>query len=190
MSGEEIQEIQEIPEDIPVIHEDNPVVPTRGRGRPKGAKNKVKILVVDTAIPAVTLSEPTENEEAAVTMAEEPTKKEAAPIPKKPRASRTKRAQPAVTMAEEPTKKEEAAVTIAEEPTKKEEAAPIPKKPRATRTKRAQPAVTLPSEPIDPLPERRVSDHVSPIASMMISLHEMRQERMAARKAMYRNMIA
>ena len=152
MSSEEIQEIQEIPED-------NPVVPTRGRGRPKGAKNKVKIMVVDTDIPAVTLSEPTENEEAAVTMAEEPTKKEAAPIPKKPRASRTKRAQPAV--------------TLAEEPTEKEEATPIKKKP-----------------PIDPLPERRVSDHVSPIASMMISLHEMRQERMAARKAMYRNMIA
>jgi len=139
MSSEEIQEIQEIPED-------NPVVPTRGRGRPKGAKNKVKIMVVDTDIPAVTLSEPTENEEAAVTMAEEPTKKE--------------------------------------------EAAPIPKKPRASRTKRAQPAVTLPPEPIDPLPERRVSDHASPIASMMISLQEMRQERMAARKAMYRNMIA
>ena len=137
----------------------------------------------------MTLSEPTENEEASVTMAEEPTEKEAAPIPKKPRASRTKRAQPAVTMAEEPTKTEEVAVTIAEEPTKKE-AAPIPRKPRAPRTKRAQPAVTLPPEPIDPLPERRVSDHVSPIASMMISLHEMRQERMAARKAMYRNMIA
>jgi len=141
MSSEEIQEIQEIQE----IPEDKPVVPTRGRGRPKGAKNKVKILVVDTDIPAVTLSEPTKNEEAAVTIAEEPTKNEAAPIPKKPRAS---------------------------------------------RTKRAQPAVTLPPEPIDPLPERRVSDHASPIASMMISLQEMRQERMAARKAMYRNMIA
>jgi len=121
MSSEGIQEIQEIPEDNPAFHEDiiediAPVVPTRGRGRPKGAKNKVKILVVDTDIPSVTL---------------------------------------------------------AEEPTEKEEATPIQKKP-----------------PIDPLPERRVSDHVSPIASMMISLHEMRQERMAARKAMYRNMIA
>jgi len=143
MSSEEIQEIpeiqeileipQEIPQEIPEIQENKnedctdvaPIVPKRGRGRPKGAKNKVKNLVVETDIPSVTLSE---------------------------------------------------------EPTEKEEATPL-KRPRATRTKRAQP-------PLDPLPERRVPEHVSPIASMMMSLHEMQQERMAARKAMFRNMIA
>jgi len=154
MSSEEIQEIpeipqefpeipQEIPQEFPEIQENKneectdvaPLVPKRGRGRPKGAKNKVKILVVETDIPSVTLSE---------------------------------------------------------EPTEKEEAAPL-KRPRvqkhvlghATRTKRAQP-------PLDPLPERRECSGttVSPIASMMMSLHEMQQERMAARKAMFRNMIA
>ena len=134
MSSEEIQEIQEIPEDNPVIHEDiiediAPVVPKRGRGRPKGAKNKVKIMTVDTDIPSVTLHE--------------------------------------------------------------EPATPI-KKPRATRTKRAQPP------PPDPTPERHVPEHVHadsgttmhPMAQMMMSLHEIQQQRVAARKRMYRNMIA
>jgi len=55
MSSGEIQEISEIQEDNPVIHEDiiediAPVVPKRGRGRPKGAKNKVKVVTVDTEV--------------------------------------------------------------------------------------------------------------------------------------------
>jgi len=140
MSSGEIQEISEIQEDNPVIHEDiiediAPVVPKRGRGRPKGAKNKVKVVTVDTDIPSVTLNE-------------------------------------------EP-------VTLNEEP-----ATPI-KKPRVTRKKRAQP-------PPDPTPERHVPEHVHaesgttvhPMAQMMMSLHEIQQQRVAARKRMYRNMIA
>jgi len=155
MSSEEFQEIQEIQEnntEIQANQENNPeiqenqinnpeiqenediAVPKRGRGRPRGSKNKVKIMVVDTDIPAVTLSAPTENEEAAVTIAEEPTKKEAAPIPKKPRA-----------------------------------------------TKRAQP---------DSIPERRVCSTENPMAMMMLSFQELQKQRMATKRAMYRNMIA
>jgi len=81
----EIQENQINNPEIPGFQENNPeiqeniiediapVVPKRGRGRPKGAKNKVKIMTVDTDIPSVT-------------QYEEPT------TIKKPRA--TKRAQP------------------------------------------------------------------------------------------------
>jgi len=155
MSSEEIQEIQENhefqeipqefpqdfqenkinPSEIPGFQENNPeiqenediAVPKRGRGRPRGSKNKVRISVVDTDIPA-------ENEEAAVTIAEEPTKKEAAPIPKKPRA-----------------------------------------------TKRAQP---------DSIPERRVCSTENPMAMMMLSFQELQKQRMATKRAMYRNMIA
>jgi len=72
MSSEEIQEIQEIqeihqefPQEIPenqekqennpeiqenIIEDIAPVVPKRGRGRPKGAKNKVKVVTVDTEV--------------------------------------------------------------------------------------------------------------------------------------------
>ena len=140
MSSGANHEISEIPDNNPEIQENiiediAPVVPKRGRGRPKGAKNKVKIMTVDTDIPSVTLNE-------------------------------------------EP-------VTLNEEP-----ATPI-KKPRVTRKKRAQP-------PPDPTPERHVPEHVHaesgttvhPMAQMMMSLHEIQQQRVAARKRMYRNMIA
>jgi len=90
MSSEDIQEIQEIheiPQEIPEIQENKnedcrdvaPVVPKRGRGRPKGAKNKVTLLTVDTDIPSVSLNE------EPVTLHEEP----AAPAStKKPRKKR------------------------------------------------------------------------------------------------------
>jgi len=156
MSSEEIQEIKEIPEipqEIPEIPQEvpeiqgkkeecrdvAPVVPKRGRGRPKGAKTtKVTLLTVDTDVPKVSLNE-------------------------------------------EP-------VTLHEDPV-----APT-KKPRATRQKRVQP-------PPDPPPERHAPEHVPehdesgattmhPMAHMMMSLRALQRERMEARKALYRNMIA
>jgi len=141
MSSGENHEISEIPDNNPEIQENiiediAPVVPKRGRGRPKGAKNKVKVVTVDTDIPSVTLDE-------------------------------------------EP-------ITLNEEP-----ATPV-KKPRVTRKKRAQPP------PPDPTPERHVPEHVHaesgttvhPMAQMMMSLHELQKQRMATKRAMYRNMIA
>jgi len=90
---------------------------------------------------------------------------------------------PKVTMNEEP-------LTLHEEPV-----APT-KKPRATRQKRVQP-------PPDPPPERHAPEHVPehvhdesgattmhPMAHMMMSLRALQRERMEARKALYRNMIA
>jgi len=61
----EIQENKENPQEIPGFQENKneectdvaPLVPKRGRGRPKGAKNRVKIMTVDADIPSVTLNE-------------------------------------------------------------------------------------------------------------------------------------
>ena len=121
---ENSQEIPEIPENKSEDCTDTaPLVPKRSRGRPKGSRNKVKILTVDTDIPSETLHE--------------------------------------------------------------EPVAPL-KKPRAKRTTRVQ------SPPLDPTPEMSACSGttMSPMATMMMSLHEMQQQRMAARKTMFRNMIA
>jgi len=51
-------EIPEIQENNPEIQENEDIaVPKRGRGRPKGSKNRVKIMTVDADIPSVTLNE-------------------------------------------------------------------------------------------------------------------------------------
>jgi len=55
---QEIQEYSGIQENNTDIQGNEDIaVPKRGRGRPKGSRNKVKIMTVDTDIPAVTLNE-------------------------------------------------------------------------------------------------------------------------------------